>query len=221
MPYVPEHFPAARAIESLLIDRSGNLLIHPTDFYNDLDPEALRVFCHYAARYLLPTRELVKEIKFLIGEKTALEIGAGAGDLGRALGIRMTDSFLQQTPEVAALYAASGQPVIRYGEDVERMAAARAIDTYKPQVVVAAWVTQYISPDLPPPPGGGNVWGVNEEALLENVDRYIFIGSVGIHQHKFIHKIPKTYEKFSSSIRSRRHDNVIWVWDRPALTAYR
>src|SRR5271170_675184 len=72
--------------------------------YDKIDRIALKLFCHATGRYGLPTIELVEYLKELIGGRSAIEIGAGNGDLGRHLGIPMTDSRLQEDPVIRERY---------------------------------------------------------------------------------------------------------------------
>lgn len=202
-----------RSLAREILDANNKIKLLPASFYDQIPFYTIRLFCHYYARYGLPTLELVEWLKDKIKGLSAIEIGAGAGDLGYHLGIPMTDSYCQEIPEVKEFYQISRQPTIQYGKDVERLDALQAIDKYKPDVVIASWVTQWIDPDLPPPPGGGNVYGVKEEELLKRVGSYIVIGAEEIHRHKTIMKIPhKTFDL--PFVRSRRKDNRIWIWEK-------
>ena len=82
--------------------------------------------------YLLPTIELVERLKRAIDGRRAIEIGSGNGVLAEALGIQGTDNFMQEMPKYKALYAAQGQPTIKYGKNVENLDALAAIKKYKP-----------------------------------------------------------------------------------------
>lgn len=124
----------------------------------------------------------------------------------------MADSHQQNWPDVRALYLASQQPTINYGKDVLELDALAAVEEYKPDIVIGAWVTHWIDPDLPPPVGGGNMYGIKEEEILKQVKRYIVIGAEEVHKYKPIMKLPhKTIE--ATFVRSRRQDNRIWIWD--------
>jgi hypothetical protein len=129
----------------------------------------------------------------------------------------MTDNYNQEMPDVKKYYAITGQPTIRYGKDVEKLDALEAQAKYKPQVIIGSWVTQWIDPNLPPPPGGGNMYGIKEPELLERLPpggSYIHIGAHGIHDFKKILALPhETYEL--PFLRSRRPDNVVYVWNKP------
>lgn len=202
----------ADTIAKDLLDAEGNMKLLRFADYDQFDDESLRLFCHFYARYLLPTTELVDFLKNRIAGKAAIEIGAGCGDLGRHLEITMTDSYCQEFPEVKAYYDMLQQPTIKYGEDVEKLDALGAIDKYGPDIVIGAWVTQWIDPDLPFPEGGGSEFGVKESELLKKIDRYIVIGSQAIHSNKKILELPHETIDASNFVRSRRKDNVIMIW---------
>ena len=204
----------ADKIASKLLDDNGYLKILPASVYGDFQWEELRLFCHFYARYGLPTKELIEWLKQTIGDKSAIEIGAGCGDLGRALGIPMTDNFMQEWPEVQLMYTVSGQPLIKYGAEVERIDALDAAKKYKPDIIIGQWVTHWIDPNLPMPAGGGNMYGIKEDLLLRECKSYIVIGNRKVHCHKQILKMPHQELEFPF-IKSRAHDpkeNVIYFW---------
>ena len=199
-----------------LLDDNGYLKIFPAAFYDELDPVELRVFCHVFARYGLPTTELIEWLKRYIGDRSAIEIGAGCGDLGRALGIPMTDNFCQDWPDVKAMYLLSKQPTIQYGEAVERIDALDAAKKYKPDVIIGQWVTNWIDPNLPAPPGGGSMYGIKEDLLLKECESYAVIGNRVVHGNKPI--LTKSHQEFQFPfIKSRANDptqNVIYAWGK-------
>jgi hypothetical protein len=197
-----------------LIDNNGKIKLLSHAEYRAMDQEALRIWMHYQSRYLLPTQELISWLKDYIGGRSAIEIGAGTGDLGYHLDIPMTDNKCQQWPDVAMYYRAMAQPVIKYGQDVETIDALDAVRQYKPEVVIGAWVTHWIDPKLPPPPGGGSMYGIKEDALLSHVKEYVMIGSEAIHHIKPIRKLPhKTINAMGWVVsRSNRGDDKIWIW---------
>jgi hypothetical protein len=177
-----------------------------------IDQHDLRIFCHKHARYLIVTKELVEYLKTVIGGRSAIEIGAGSGDLGFHLGIHMTDNYCQTWPDVVSFYQSTQQPTVNYGSDVERLDAVDAVKKYKPKVVVGAWVTQWIDPDLPPE-SPGSIYGIKEDEILDLVDTYIVIGAEGIHKEKKILKYPHKVID-APFVRSRRTDNKIWIWNK-------
>lgn len=198
---------------------NGELQVVHADFYRQFDQEQLSVFGHRIAAYVLPTWELIAKLDELIREvspqRAAIEIGAGNGLIGQALGIHSTDSFMQSDPAVATLYKAMGQPVIEYGKDVERLDALAAVDRYKPDVVVAAWVTHLFTEEEHH--RGGNMFGIDEVAMLKKIKRYIFVGNSGPHALKPLHSLPSTgiYLDGLFSRGVNPNGNAIWVWDNP------
>ena len=191
--------------------RDGRLDPMPAAFYATVPQNDLSIFCVRRGFYCLPTVELIEWLRERIGGRKAIEIGAGNGAIGRALGIPMTDSRQQERPEMAAYYASLGQATVSYPDDVEKLSAAAAVEKYKPEVVIAAWVTHRYythSHEL-----GGNQWGVDESRL--RVATYIHVGHEGVHAQKPIlkrehetHRLPFLYS------RSMTLKNVVWVWTR-------
>jgi hypothetical protein len=152
----------------------------------------------------------------IIKGRSAIEVGSGNGCLGRALGIPTTDSMNQRWPDVAFHYAMTGQPTVAYGEDVEEIDAVEAVRKYDPQVVVGAWVTHWIDPNLPPPEGGGSVYGLREDLILDHpsVETYVVVGNEHIHRGKPIHDQPRDVVQGPMiwSRSSRRDLDCVFVW---------
>jgi len=199
-----------------LLDANGQLKLLPAGAYDAIDQESLQIWCHHFARYGLPTLELVEWLKERIGDRAAIEIGAGAGDLAYHLGIPATDNRMQEWPEIRFHYTMTGQPVIQYPPFVQTLDALDAVKTHQPEVVIASWVTEWIDPDLPPPESGGNVWGVKEDEILAAGCEYILIGNVAVHGRKKIMALP--HQEFALPfLRSRaNHPKLdrIWRWNK-------
>lgn len=203
----------ASYLDEYLLDDKGLLKVMPSSFYREIPQADLAYWCHNNAVYGLPTHELVWLIQKEIAGKKAIEIGAGNGCLGRALGIPITDSCIQASERYKDIYDAAGQPTIKYPKDIIKMTAEEALDHYKPEVVVASWVTQKWRKGQK----DGFQHGVNEEALLRRVEKYIFFGNHEIHRHKIIGKYPLTaYTEenqcyfFSRSMHTSA--NVLYIW---------
>jgi len=184
--------------------------------FDAMDRNYVRWWCHQNARYGLPTKELVWWLHtyFVLGNN-AIEIGSGCGDLGYHLNIKCTDSKMQEDPEIKAYYEMVGQPVIKYPERVEKLDALAAIAKYKPNVVIASWVTHWIDPKLPPPPGGGNVYGIKEDEILDTGATYVVVGNRKIHGYKPILKRPHLEVRLPF-IRSRAtypEEDTVYVWE--------
>ena len=191
---------------------NGLLEPMPALTYSMIPQNDLSLWCLQRGLYCLPTTELIEWLRAEIGGKSAIEIGAGNGCIGRELGIPMTDSRMQEKPEIAALYGDLGQGVVQYGQDVDKMPANQAIAHYKPDVVIAAWVTHRY--DKQHPGRGGNMWGVREDKIIDRVKKYIFIGNERTHRQKPILQVRhKTYRLPFLYSRSPDPRNVVWVWE--------
>jgi hypothetical protein len=201
--------------DRLIVDEK--LTIKEADFWLAKPWEELRAFLHWKAQYFLPTLESIDLIKDIILTECdlsdAIEIGAGNGWLGYHLGIKMTDSMIQDDPSVKDKYDTAKQPRITYGKDVEKLEASEAIAKYKPHTVIGSWITQSFKND-----GTdimGSEWGVDEEHIIKNCKRYILIGSIPIHQTKRILKLNHIeFENRSLISRTKNHElNRIWIFN--------
>lgn len=195
----------------------GVLRVMPSEFYQQFRQDDLCAFCLMNGLYCLPTFELLDIINDLIAEvsptRSAIEIGSGNGVLGRGLGVPCTDNLMQTFPEVMAIYAGIAQPVVKYGEHVEKLAALDAVKRYVPDVVVAAWVTHLFDPlDAK---RGGNMYGVDELAMLKRIKRYVFVGNMTTHELKPLLNVPHREIRgdFLFSRGRVAEDNVLLVWE--------
>lgn len=205
-----------------LLDERGILKLLPASVYDTFDRNGLRLFCHNHARYGLPTTELVTWLREYIAGRSCLEIGSGAGDLAHHLGVRATDNRMQEWPEIKMQYAMTGQPVIPYPVWMEELDAIDAVQKYKPDVVLASWVTEWIDPAKLPPPHGGNVFGVKENLIVTAGDiglshcnpTYILIGNDATHGKKQImsRKHERFYFPFLKSRAKFANLNCVYVW---------
>lgn len=186
----------------------------PASVLANIPQNDLSLWCLKRAIYQVPTTELIDFLSDQIGNPaTALEIGAGTGQIGRHLAIRMTDNKMQLWPEIQQHYARLNQPTIQYGKDVERLPAADAIKRYKPTTVVGCWVTQKHKPDI----AEGNVYGVDEQYMLRytSVEKYIVVGNVLTHGDKeILRNIPHQVYWFDwlYSRSMERSQNAIWIF---------
>ena len=197
-----------------LLKSNGRLKLHTAKHYDGIAHDALQLWCHNHARYGLPTVELIGWLKERIGGRSAIEIGSGSGDLAYHLGIQATDNRMQEWPNIRFHYVMTGQPVITYPDFVQNLDALEAVGKYRPEVVVASWVTEWIDPNLPPPESGGNCWGVKETEILATGVEYILIGNQKVHGSKRIMAEP--HEEFALPfLRSRASYpdlDRVWVW---------
>lgn len=197
-----------------LADEQGRLKIVPARDYDAFDRMSVRLWCLRHARYGLPTTELIEWLQPHIEGKVAIEIGSGTGDLARALGIPATDNRMQEWPFIVDLFQKMRCPVIQYPEEVEALDALAAVERYRPEVVIASWVTEWIDPDQPPPPQGGNVYGVKETELLATGVKYILIGNEAVHGRKrimsFGHQVYRL--PFLCSRASQPDLDRVYIW---------
>lgn len=175
-----------RDISNDLLLPNGKLKLLSYHEYKKYTLQELQLFGHINTRYGIPTIELVEHIKSIIGDRKAIEIGAGHGDLGYHLDIPMTDSKIQDDPKIKAFYEANGQPTIKYPNDVQKLEALEAVKKYTPQVVVASWVTTY-SP-IPMKDYGSSPHGIKENEILDLIETYILVGNLDSHWDKPILK---------------------------------
>lgn len=194
--------------------QDGQLQVMPASFYAQWPQNDLSIWCVKRGFYCLPTLELVEFVRDQIDCEDTVEIGAGNGALGRAVGVTLTDSYQQERPDVQELYSNElGQATVPYGKDVEKLTALEAVEKYRPRVVLAAWVTHRFDrqrTDL-----RGNMHGVDEGKLLGKrfVKKYIFVGHERVHGTKPIlsrrhatHRLPFLYS------RAFDRRDVVWVW---------
>ncbi|MDJ1505020.1 hypothetical protein [Xanthocytophaga agilis] len=176
--------------------KDGKLQIVPSSFYAQFTQKQLSQFGHVYGVYTLPTTELINVLRsFITGTYGSLdnviEIGAGNGAIGRALGIPMTDSYQQEDEDIKQIYDELQQPVVSYVEDVVRMDALAAVAHYKPKVIIGSWITHKWKKGLKT----GNEKGVIEEKLFDHGARcYIHLGNHNIHGEKPLLKAWQDYK---------------------------
>lgn len=169
------------------LDAQGRLQILSADWWQQFSKEEIAMFCHLNAYYAIPTKELIDWLAPRLRGRTAIEIGAGAGVLAAALGIPATDNRMQEWPAIAAHYKRLRQPTITYGTQVEALDAKRAVAKYKPDVVIASWVTHRWLPQESW--REGNAEGVEERDIIKHAE-YILIGHSHVHRLKPILEQP-------------------------------
>lgn len=198
-------------LDNILLDEKNNLKILPLEQYAQIPHVHLMLWAVSKAIYVFPTTELIAWLQEKIAGRKAIEICAGNGSIGRALNIPATDSFIQTTPEMRAMYQAIQQPTTKPPADVYKFEANEAVDFLRPKVVVGAYVTQlYENGD-----NQGSVCGVDEFKLLSKIETYIMIGNGNVHGQKRL--LQKTHEKYQFPwlvCRSQHPElNAIWLWD--------
>jgi hypothetical protein len=190
----------------------------PTAEIRKFGDMAVSQWCNFNGVYQLPTVELIDWLREEIGGRPAIEIGAGNGSIGRALGIPRTDSYLQTSPEMQLLYKMMGQQITEPPPDVDRVEASDAVIKYKPEVVIGCWVTQRFDASKGDVEGRAQALagGIDEEWIVDNscVKKYIVVGNRGSHGQKRIlsrdHVVHTPDFLVSRSLNQR--NNRIWVW---------
>ena len=204
-------------LDEVLLDReTKRLKILPASEYDNIDRQDLILWCYQNGRYGLPTQETIDYLKEQIGGRTALELGAGQGDLGHALGIRMTDSCIQRMPELVFHYRTIGHMPTDPPSDVLKYEALEAVKLFKPQVAIASWLTQKFEQGDTEKRIGSSIYGVDEIALIQNVETYIHIGALGPHKDKRALRMPHEAHPFTF-LKSRATDpksNLIYKWGK-------
>jgi len=186
----------------------------PVETVDAIDKDKIRLYCHKKGIYGIITDELIDYINvqfFSEGTQNVIAVGSGLGTLGRALGIPVTDSRLQETPEMRAMYAISGQPVIRYPSDIQTLEVIQAIAKYKPTTIVGSWCTQIYRKGDEEEEIGSNMYGFDFYKILNRttVTRIILYGTETIHGLFRIVNDPdyKVIRHKGDFMRSRTADN--------------
>ncbi len=107
------------------------------------------IYCFYS-------KELVRQLTQIIGDRKCLEIAAGDGTLARFL--------REQGSNVIATDDYSWKHAIEYSEEIEKIGAKQALEKHQPQAVLCSW----------PPPGNNFEKHV---FATESTELYIMIGS--------------------------------------------
>ena len=200
------------AMDQVLLNEHGRTRLMPAAEVLAFGIDEVQAWMVTRARYQFVTTELVEWLKTRIAGRRAIEVGAGMGDLGFHLGIPMTDSYIQteMEPEYRLSMAMTGQAPTTPPPDVERIEAEAAVEKYKPQVVVASWITQKHHAGDP----DGFAYGPEEIRIVRNVETYIIVGNSSPHGSKRIRRLKHREHKFPWLV-SRGVDqsrNVIYVW---------
>ncbi len=200
-------------LDSQLLDHQTNRIkLLPASTYSELDRTELRIWCHYRARYLLPTIELIEWLKNRIDGRSAIEIGAGNGDLGYHLGIPAFDNGCQQYENVKLAYLRMGQVPTNPPPDVMRIDAIQAIHDYRPEVAIGAWITDKFAEGSVE----GNIYGPDSYQIIQNVE-YIRIGTEKIHGRskilEFHHETVKA-PGLVSRTSVNPPDDIVHIWKK-------
>ncbi len=200
-----------KALDDAVMYDGGKIRVLPFDFWKSFNPEVIKNFMLNHGVYVIPTAELVEWFAKNI-EGNAIEIGAGHGSISRTLGIPITDSRMQERPEIKLIYESMGQPPIKYPLDVEKLSAVQAIKKYKPNTIIGTFITHKYCDKIK----SGNALGVNEEFVLQNVNKYMLVGNIDTHHDKPIRKLPhdELYFDWLITRSVNQSKNRIWIWQK-------
>lgn len=200
----------------MLFDENGQLKVYSYEDLKDIPHDHIRLFCLRNGIYSLPTIELMDFLKEEIGDKLnqTIEIGAGNGVYSRELGIKGTDSYMQEEASIKAYYDLYEQTPVSYGDHVEKIDALSAVKKYKPKIVLASWCTHKYNPKEHW--RGGNALGISERNIFDRVEKYIHIGNETVHDKKPILRTPhrKIKEKWIMSRAESKDRNIIYIWEK-------
>jgi hypothetical protein len=167
----------------------------------------LRMAMHFQAMYGLPTQELIEFYKYFLKCGDAIEIGAGDGRVAEKLGIVATDNRMQEFSDVILQYKLMRQPLIKYGDNVEKLTAKEAIKKYAPKVVFSSWITPRTNRHGDPM----NMYGPREVSLRNKVEFYIQLCGE-IHYDKPLMQLPHV-KIHADWIRGRsKDDNYLCIY---------
>lgn len=194
------------------IGPDGRLRVLPAEYWKNTTVAERAVFGNRHGLYGFPTTELVEWLGEFIGDRKAIEIGAGSGVLADALGIPGTDSYQQDMPKYREFYRRMGQPTCKYGPNVEKLNALQAIRRHSPDIVLGSWVTHLY--DDRRAWAGGNELGVDEGRVLQLAERYIHIGNEEVHKGKAIWQQPNQvyYPDFLYSRAFNGTPDFLAIW---------
>ena len=187
--------------------------ILPRVYWSQFTWQEIRTLMHETGTYVLPTYEL---LEFLSNEREGLktiEICAGNGFIGRNLGIPVTDSCVQRDNKALAMvYAAAGQPTIKYPKDIIKAEANEAVSRFHPECVIACYATHK---DMPGRPQTGFAYGVDYERLLPRVKKLILVGNLLTHGTNPIMSVPHRELEMDWLVTrsSNSEANRIFIWE--------
>lgn len=201
-----------RDIRPEVLDGDGRMRILPASWWKTTTVQERGMFGARTGIYSFPTVELIDYLRAVIGDRPAIEIGAGHGVVADALGIPGTDSRMLEWPKYATMYRLNGATVAKYGPNVVDMHASRAVRRYRPDVVIGCWVTHKYDPARHE--AGGNEVGIDEEDILRHCKTYVMVGHETAHAGKKIwsrkHEIIYPDWVYSRSMKPEREFIAVW-----------
>jgi hypothetical protein len=179
-------------LEEILI-KNNQIIPVSSSILLKFEQNDISTFCWKHGIYQLPTTELIEWLQEQTMAQNAIEIGSGNGCIGRNIPVPMYDNHIQERLDIKLMYASMNQPTIKYGKDVQNMAANDAVNSLRPHTVIGCWVTQY---GADASIVDSNPFGVKEFDFVGKIKRYIVVGNENVHGKKLIrnsipHKIIK------------------------------
>lgn len=199
-------------LDGRLLDADGQVKMVGFAELADVPHDHVVVWCVRHGVYQIPTSELIEHLRQRIAGREALEICAGHAPLGKFLGCRSTDNYMQLWPEIKAYYDALGQAPAAPPDYVERIDALEAVKKYQPQVVVGAFVTHRWKPGL----RTGNQYGPEEGEILALVEEYVHVGNIEVHREKPLRVVAheETHYPWLVSRAFNPEQNRVMVWKK-------
>lgn len=186
----PSAFRAAAVLAGEALQPDAHFVLRPAAWW-EARRAGLPALCWLLGRYGIPTVESIAFLRAQIAGRSAIEIGAGAGDWALQLGIPATDSKIQET--AAFRVRSAGSPPVIYGSNVEKLDALAAVEKYQPSVVIGSWVTQLFDPCVHHA-GEAQAFehGIDELALLARpcVETCLVVGNMTVHGKKRARRQP-------------------------------
>ncbi|SEW20953.1 hypothetical protein SAMN05428988_3153 [Chitinophaga sp. YR573] len=205
-------------IDEVLLDSNGLLKVVDADLLRSFRFLELRLWARENGVYQFITTEMIDWLRTYFDGRKGLEICAGKGTIGRTLGIISTDSRLLQTNHgivKSAMQQFNEQPT-NPPDDVLTFESNAAVNHFKPQVVVGAFVSQLYKPGENWDKIPSSAFGTDEELLYKKVSTYIMFGNINVHKHKRLFK-KQHREYFFPWLFTRCEDqskNRVWVWTK-------
>lgn len=192
--------------------------IEPSSMYRELPHIWQALWANHNGIYSIPTDELVTFVRGKIGARSSHEIGSANSVLARYLkgsGMHCSDPRSQETTLIKALVnlTASNPPFTPSW--VSHKNAKQVVEDYKPDVILAQWVTpggMKNSGDQ----SGRNSYGPDYKDMLTKIEELIFVGNKDVHQEVMFGELGEPDEQIEGDwILSRAFipdRNAIWIW---------
>jgi hypothetical protein len=202
-------------LNTVLLGKDNRINLYPAKLIKNIPLQTLREWCSLNAIYTLPTIELIQWLKGELINANAIEVGSGNSDIGYHLGIKQTDSYAQTHGLGLAYNLAYGECPTLPREDVERIDANEAIIKYKPDLVIASFLTQVFEEGDEENKIGSSLLGVREIEIIKQ-GKYIHIGNENVHGDKRILEYPHTTFRPPWLVTrcADQSKNVIYIWDK-------